>query len=336
MVVLPLMQRSGLALCRVSFVQEWLAWWREQSAFKRYLPLLIAMLYWLVLRALGGVHSNQWMMSFWFLALYYTGPRTQVYFRFALPLLITGVLYDSQRYFSHFVRSDVHVVEPYLIEQSIFGIPTDAGIRIPSEWFQTHTHWILDTIAGVAYLTYVAQYVFVAAYFVLFRKEKHKESYLLPWGFLVVNVLGFITYHLYAAAPPWYFSTYGFGPVPPEVFPNPAGAARFDDLYGVGAFAALYTQSRNVFGAIPSLHAAYPLLMVVFAFRFKSLRIFCSLFFLAVCFAAVYFNHHYVIDVLLGMLYALITAALLLGWDRFKCGRKSESTRRERAFRRAA
>ena len=321
---------------RLSYVQEWLGWWRNQNAITRYLPLLISMSYWLILRALGGVYGNQWMMSFWFLALYYAGPRARMYFKFAVPLLMTGVIYDSQRYFSHFVRSDIHVIEPYLIERNIFGIMTDAGVRTPNEWFQTHTHWALDTIAGIAYLTYVAEYVLVAAYFTFFRKDRPKEVYLLSWGFLLVNVLGFITYHLYAAAPPWYFSTYGFGPVPLEVAPNPAGAARFDAFYGVDAFVALYSQSRNVFGAIPSLHAAYPLVIAFFAFRFKSLRAFSVLFFFAVCFAAVYFNHHYVIDVVLGALYAVVAVVMLLGWDKLRRARKPESTCHEQAYSKVA
>ena len=37
---------------------------------------------------------------------------------------------------------------------------------------------------------------------------------------------------------------------------------------------------------------------------------------LVMCFAAVYLQHHYVIDVLLGLLYAVITAIVVLAWER--------------------
>ena len=72
-------------------------------------------------------------------------------------------------------------------------------------------------------------------------------------------------------------------------------------------FQAIYSRSSNVFGALPSLHAAYPFLVWI-----TSLKVFprAHWLFLGLSlltgFAAVYLCHHYVIDVLLGLAYATI------------------------------
>jgi membrane-associated phospholipid phosphatase len=68
----------------------------------------------------------------------------------------------------------------------------------------------------------------------------------------------------------------------------------------------MYGRSADVFGAIPSLHIAYPLLAAFFAFQFGALRIFCFCFYLLMCFSAVYLNHHYILDIIWGSAYALV------------------------------
>jgi phosphatidylglycerophosphatase A len=59
---------------------------------------------------------------------------------------------------------------------------------------------------------------------------------------------------------------------------------------GHAYFHCLYARSSSVFGAVPSLHVAYPLLVLLFGWpRFRWLgRVLASLFFACMCFAAVY------------------------------------------------
>src|SRR5882724_5367911 len=80
--------------------------------------------------------------------------------------------------------------------------------------------------------------------------------------FLLVNVLGFITYFVYPVAPPWYVSGYGFGPARMDVHSAAAAASRFDQLLGTHFFDQIYGRGIDVYGAYPSLHVAYPLLAV--------------------------------------------------------------------------
>ena len=63
-------------------------------------------------------------------------------------------------------------------------------------------------------------------------------------------------------------------------------------------------------GATTALrHIAYPLLALFFAFRFGTLRVFCAFFYLIMCFSAVYLNHHYLLDIFVGLGIALSVMA---------------------------
>ncbi|MGZ3699787.1 MAG: phosphatase PAP2 family protein, partial [Bdellovibrionota bacterium] len=126
------------------------------------------------------------------------------------------------------------------------------------------------------------------------------------WSFFWVNMLGYSTYYWYAAAPPWFVSDYGLVAARPDVTAHLAGCERFDQLLGTHIFEQMYGRAADVYGAIPSLHVAYPFLAVYFAFRIGTARIFSLAFWGLMFFSAVYLNHHYVLDALWGTVYAVI------------------------------
>jgi membrane-associated phospholipid phosphatase len=84
-------------------------------------------------------------------------------------------------------------------------------------------------------------------------------------------------------------------------------------------FENAYSHSLAVFGALPSLHAAYPALAVLLVYQTPSLRwarLPALSYAVLMCFAAVYLQHHYVIDILLALVYAMIAAVVVLAWER--------------------
>jgi membrane-associated phospholipid phosphatase len=171
---------------------------------------------------------------------------------------------------------------------------------------------MLDLACGFAYLVFVGEYLAVA--FLLFFRRRFDVLRTFALCFLLVNVLGFITYFVYPVAPPWYVAGYGFGPARMDVHSAAAAASRFDQLLGTHFFDKIYGRGIDVYGAYPSLHVAYPLLAVWATFRARELRWARGPaigFFLLMCLSAVYLQHHYVIDVLLGIGYAIATLALL-------------------------
>ena len=70
------------------------------------------------------------------------------------------------------------------------------------------------------------------------------------------------------------------------------GCGRDADEFRIGA---------DVFGAIPSLHIVYPFLAMVYGWRLRRFRPFGVGYFLLVCFSAVYLNHHYLLDIFVGL-----------------------------------
>jgi len=47
---------------------------------------------------------------------------------------------------------------------------------------------------------------------------------------------------------------------------------------------------------------------VYYAFRFGALKKFTVAFYLLMCFSAVYLNHHYILDIIWGSVYAVVVA----------------------------
>jgi membrane-associated phospholipid phosphatase len=144
----------------------------------------------------------------------------------------------------------------------------------------------------------------------LFFKDKRL---LLDFSlaFLLTNILGFALYYLYPAAPPWYVALHGFE----ENFSipgNEAGLANFDRILGISLFHGMYAKNANVFAAVPSLHAAYPLTTLYFGIK-KRLRLASWVFFVilvGIWVSAVYTRHHYILDVILGALCAAATIVI--------------------------
>lgn len=241
-----------------------------------------------------------------------------------LPFLVFGIVYDLTHLTQPLVRYlHVHVEEPYLFDRRFFGIASGDGVLTPNEWFSRH-HWpAADFLAGLAYIVYVYWPIALAAALALFGRSAEERRLLgrFGWTFLAMNVVGFATYYLYPAAPPWYVADHGLGPADLSVRSSPAGAARWDALTGIPYFAGFYGRSADVFGAIPSLHVAYPLLTFLYGRELRKPWLDAANLglFLLVSFAAVYLNHHYVLDVLLGDAYAVAA----WGLERLLVGRRA-------------
>jgi len=146
----------------------------------------------------------------------------------------------------------------------------------------------------------------------LFRRD-YPALQRFAWSFLALNVAGFITYHVYPAAPPWYFHRYGCVVDLATHASEGPNLARVDSWLGMPFFAGMYGRSSDVFGAVPSLHVAYPLLLLIEGFRRHRWlgRVLLVWFYLSMCFAAVYLDHHWVFDIVIGSLYAVVVAALI-------------------------
>jgi hypothetical protein len=259
--------------------------------------------------ATGANRGEQFIFCglMWGLAIWSDGTRR--FFLGLLPFLLFGVVYDLMHITEPLVRYlHVHVEEPYRFDQRFFSISAGGKSLTPNEFFAIH-HWpVADFFTGLSYIVFVYWAIGFAAYLALFRRDEEGRRLLrrFGWTFLCLNLAGFVTYYIYPAAPPWYVADHGFV-VDFATRSSAAGATRWDALTGIPYFAGFYGRSADVFGAIPSLHVSYPLLTYLFGRELKRRWFNVATFglFLLVSFAAVYLNHHYVLDVLLGVLYTL-------------------------------
>jgi hypothetical protein len=262
--------------------------------------------YWLI-----GYKQDQLSLVILFNVCYYLSRITRKFILGFSIFIVFWIIFDFIKAFPNYLYQQVHIEDLYATEKKWFGIQQNGVILTPNEyWSANHTTW-LDILTGFFYLSWVPVPLGFAA-FLFFKNRKWFLQFSLT--FLLVNILGFIIYYVYPAAPPWYIQEYGFS-FQAGTPGNTAGLSRFDTYFDVSIFKSLYEKSSNVFAAMPSLHSAYPLIVLYYGwkFRLKWINLFFALIMTGIWFSAVYTSHHYVLDVLAGIVCA-ITGILLFSW----------------------
>ena len=259
------------------------------------------------------IKSEHYILVFIWLVSYYFDDKSRRFVKAFLFFIVFWIIYDSMRVVPNYTINTVHIQQPYELEKWLFGISDMGKILTPNEYFAQHSHQILDFLSGFFYINWMPIPLGFGVY--LFTKDK---ALFLQFSsaFLLVNILGFIIYYLYPAAPPWYVEKYGFD-LQLGVPGSRAGLVRFDELIHYPLFQNIYNKNANVLAAMPSLHATYPLIVLFYSIKRrmnkKIIGIF-ALFTVGIWFSAVYSSHHYIIDVLVGIFIALI---VLLIFDKF-------------------
>lgn len=251
-------------------------------------------------------------------ALAYIGPRSKELLVGLYPFALVAIFFDGMRPIQRLGLSESRVLLCDLreVERTFFGLTTAGGERITlHDYFYVH-HWpAIDLLCAIPYATFILACVVCALY--LHRTDR-PAMLRFAWGFFLLNVAGFITYHLLPAAPPWYFHAHGCQvDLATRASEGPA-LMRVDAMLGVSYFKGMYGKASSVFGALPSLHCAYPLLIVIQGFRTFGwkLRVAAVLFYAWMVFSAVYLDHHWVLDALLGSLYAVLVSIVLAAISR--------------------
>jgi hypothetical protein len=271
--------------------------------------------YLLISAWLIGYKPDQLVLVLLFNALFYLSGATRRFILGFTVFIVFWILFDSMKAFPNYRYNTVHIESIYRFEKKLFGIDG----QTPNEYWLAHRSTLLDVVSGFCYLCWIPLPLAFSGY--LFYRDK-ELFFRYSLTFLLVNLLGFVIYYIYPAAPPWYVQQYGFG-FDPRTPGNVAGLGRFDSYFHVGIFSALYSKSSNVFAAMPSLHAAYPLTVLYFGMKYRlgwRKNILFALIMVGIWFAAVYSGHHYVLDILAGIACGLAGIALFnllylrLGW----------------------
>jgi hypothetical protein len=193
-------------------------------------------------------------------------------------------------------------VDPQLAFDNWLGGGTAPTVHLQRAlWDPGDPHWY-DYVVWLVYLSHfvvtlaVAIVLWVRAY-PLFRRFRAL--------FLTVTFAGFLTYVVYPAIPPWLASERGDMPHTVRIV-----RAMWLEL-GVPRIARVFGEnSRYAFpvGALPSLHAAWPFLLLVFFWPLTSARWRTVLvaYALAMAFTLVYSADHFVFDILVGWIYVIV------------------------------
>jgi len=264
-------------------------------------------------KILIGYKPEQLFLVVVFNVLYYVSFATRKFITGFSIYIIFWVIFDYMKAFPNYLYNTVHIESLYNAEKNLFGIQGDGGLLTPNEFWQKNTYTLLDILSGIFYLCWVPVPLVFSAY--LFFSKKREQFLYFALTFLLVNLIGFVGYYVYPAAPPWYVQLYGFK-FNPHTPGNTAGLHRFDDFFHAGIFNALYAKSSNVFAAMPSLHSAYNLIVLYYGIKNKlgPINILFGIITAGIWFAAVYSGHHYLLDVLAGILCAVIGIFVFDTW----------------------
>jgi hypothetical protein len=278
-------------------------------ALKQVLRIgVITVAYLLLSYLLIGFKIDQLWLALLFCVLYFSSHVTRKFITGFSIFIIFWIIFDYMKAFPNYHYQAVHIESLYHAEKKLFGISVDATVLTPNEYWLAHHNTFLDVLTGILYLCWVPVPLAFAGYLFF----KNRVAFLhFSLTFLFVNLIGFVIYYLYPAAPPWYVQQHGFQFLP-NTPGNTAGLARFDTFFHADIFNGLYSRSSNVFAAMPSLHASYPVIVLFYGIKNKlgRINILFGLIMIGIWFSAVYTSHHYVLDVLAGITCGLTGIAL--------------------------
>lgn len=219
--------------------------------------------------------------------------------------IVYWILFDYMKAFPNYNFNSVHILDLYNGEKVLFGSLHNQVILTPNEYWLQNGNTKLDIFSGVFYLCWIP----VPLAFAAFLFFKNKELFLhFALTFVLVNMIGFIVYYVYPAAPPWYYQLNGNHFIP-GTLGNTAGLHKFDEYFNFGIFHSIYEKSSNVFAAMPSLHSSYPVIVFYYGIRQKvgwAMNLVFGTVAAGIWFAAIYTSHHYVLDVLAGIISAIV------------------------------
>jgi len=251
-----------------------------------------------------GYKSDQIVLIVIFNTLYYSSAISRKFVLGFSVFIVYWIIFDYMKAIPNYTFNHVHIADLYNFEKKLFGINFNGSRLTPNEYWRINGTTALDITAGLFYICWIPVPLSFGAY--LFFKNR-REFLGFALTFFLVNLLGFVVYYLYPAAPPWYVYEHGF--VFNAATPgNTGGLAKFDAYFNVTIFKSIYAKGSNVFAAMPSLHSAYPIIVMYYGLRNKLgfINIVLGMVMIGIWLTAIYTSHHYILDVLAGIICAII------------------------------
>lgn len=228
-------------------------------------------------------------------------------------LVFAGLFaYLATGHFSPVFDLPVHF-KPQIAVDRALGFGT-----VPSVWLQEHlyhgrTGW-LEIFTTLMYLSHF--FAPLALGLLIWFSGRRRAFGELMFGILVTSILADITFVLLPTAPPWLAAEHGYLPPIHHIIRDGLVSLHLPSLAAMDGDATKY----NIVAAVPSMHAAFPIiaLLVVLRHRLPRWLVAAQAAQLAgVLFAIVYSGEHYVVDAVVGGAYAVVGCAIVRrGLDR--------------------
>ncbi len=229
------------------------------------------------------------------------------------PFLLLFFAYEAMRGFASKTGFAPHNLSG--LERTVFGgtLPT---LTLQHAFYHVESVSPQDVVAMFFYFMHFPLPILVGFVFWL-RSRDHYHRFIA--ALLLMSFLAFLTYLFWPSAPPWY--QFKEGVVPDNVAVHKILNETVDKFWGGGyVVSPIYTHlNPNQFAAFPSLHAAFPMLGAVYAWRrYRLLSIGLIVWSACVLASIVYLGEHYVVDALDGLLYVIVAALLVEGFMRWR------------------
>ncbi|KAG9294849.1 hypothetical protein G9A89_008541 [Geosiphon pyriformis] len=245
------------------------------------------------------------------LLLFATGlyfPKPRAFLLPFLPIATWLVLFYSCRFIPDERRPHIYVSVLPALENILYGDNLSAIIA-------KHTNVVKDVAAWLPYGIMHFTLPFLTSLGLWwFGPPKILPAFARAFGYM--NIAGVLTQLLFPCSPPWYEYTYGMNTPALYTMPgHPGGLARIDKLMGSTTYTTTFSGSPMVFGAFPSLHSACAIIQALFiSYVVPKSRTICVAYVMWIWWACMYLTHHYMVDLVGGGIYAVITFWISWNW----------------------
>jgi membrane-associated phospholipid phosphatase len=153
------------------------------------------------------------------------------------------------------------------------------------------------------YGVYMMHFVLPIVLAIIIWKLRESHYWKFVTAYLFTSFAAFLVFLAYPTAPPWLASQNGY------IAPITRISSAVYSAMGIKNFPSLYNHfAPNPVAAVPSLHAAYATLFVLFVFKLfgKKWGTLSLIYPILMIFGVVYMGEHYVFDVVTGIILAVI------------------------------
>jgi hypothetical protein len=220
------------------------------------------------------------------------------YIRDFLPFIALVLLYEEARGLAHSLHPHPFY-EPMLTLDRWIGLGEVPTIRLQGWLWHGHLEWYDHAFSLLDRLHFIVPPTLLF----LIWLERRDAFYRCAATLVAVSFAGAATFLAFPAAPPWLASKHG-------LIPHVARIGYIEGGNSPVATSKSWIESNllpNPVAAVPSLHAAYALLVLLFACAWRGRKgLWAAPYTLGMWFTVVYLGDHYVVDIVAGAVYAAV------------------------------